>query len=57
MERAGVREALAAQLAGHGVKKGITYGVYGGKLLSAKDRLDLIKDLDIGVDLLGLSFD
>ncbi|MDB5360433.1 MAG: hypothetical protein JWO51_1730 [Rhodospirillales bacterium] len=47
-------ETLAAQLAGHEVKKGITHGTYGGKLLSAQDRLDLIKDLDFGVDLSSL---
>lgn len=51
MEKAGIPETLAAQIAGHSVQKGITYGVYGGKLLGPRERLDLIKDLDFGVGL------
>ncbi|WP_145684822.1 hypothetical protein [Azospirillum brasilense] len=44
-------KSLYGQLAGHVVNVGITYGVYGGKLLSAPERLALIERLDFGVDL------
>ncbi|WP_455177881.1 DUF6538 domain-containing protein [Azospirillum melinis] len=51
LQVAGVPETLSGQLAGHVVNVGITYGVYGGKLLSAPERLALIERLDFGVDL------
>lgn len=51
LQVAGVPETLSGQLAGHVVNVGITYGVYGGKLLSAPERLTLIEKLDFGVDL------
>lgn len=44
--RAGVAEPLAAQLAGHEVKKGVTYGSRAGKLLSATGGPLLSRRLD-----------
>ena len=50
LEKQGVAEHVVARLAGQEVRS-ITAGVYGGKLATPADRLEVFKDADFGVDL------
>jgi integrase len=51
LERAGVPEPTVALLMGHR-HRSITFGRYGGgKLITPRDKLDVIKNVDFGVDL------
>lgn len=47
---AGVPETTVQQIAGH-ASSGVTAGVYGGKLLSMRDKLEVMHELDFGIDL------
>jgi len=51
LQQAGVQEAMVALLMGHR-HQNITFGRYaGGKLITPRDRLEVIKDINFGVDL------
>jgi Site-specific recombinase XerD len=51
---AGVPQSTIQQLAGHSASD-VTVGVYGGKLLTAQDKLSAIQSITFGVDLNHLS--
>jgi integrase len=50
LEEAGVDNVKIARIVGHKITN-ITAGTYGGKMFTPSKRLELIKDLDFGVDL------
>lgn len=51
MEKAGVPETLAGQIAGHATGESVTFKTYGGKPLSPTEKLKHFEGLDFGVDL------
>jgi integrase len=50
LQQAGAQEAIVALIMGH-KHKSITFGRYGGKLVTPKDKLAVMKDVEFGVNL------